>query len=293
MKLNYRKLGQGSPFFILHGLCGLSDNWATVGKMLAAHGSTQLTTSFEVYLIDLRNHGSSPHSDEWSYPAMANDVKELMDDVRRTMDYGKDTSTINHLPSSILLGHSLGGKIAMQFACLYPELLEKLIVVDMAPKDYPENQFAFLKKLLSINLAEIKTRKEAEVELRKIINDNATIQLLLKNIQWTPLSTSPLTPLHKERGIEQPQILSWKFNLKVIAANQDAIGKTCSIKNKIEIPTLFIRGEKSNYILDSDIPEIKNIFPNSEVKTITDAGHWIHADKPGEFVKCLLEFIFE
>jgi esterase len=291
MKLHYRKLSQDTEgmsnkknIFILHGLFGLSDNWATVGKMLSEH--------FEVYLIDLRNHGSSPHSDEWSYPAMANDIKELMDDVRGTIDYVKDTSTINHLPPSILLGHSLGGKVAMQFASMYPELLEKLIVVDIAPKDYPGKQFDFIEKLLTVNLAEIKTRKEAEIELRKIINDNATVQLLLKNIQWTPLPSSPLTPLHKEREIEQPQFLSWKFNLKVIAGNQDAIGRTLSIKNKIETPTLFIRGEKSNYILDSDIQVIKKIFPNSELKIIEGAGHWVHADKPNEFVKCLLEFIF-
>ena len=186
------------------------------------------------------------------------------------------------------MGHSLGGKVTMQFASMYPEKLEKLIVVDMAPKDYPENQFDFIEKLLKIDLSQMKSRKEVEVELKKIIRDNATIQLLLKNITWMP-SSPALLP--REKGVEQPEILSWKFNLKVIAENQDKIGKTFSIKNNIVTPTLFVRGERSNYILDSDIPKIKKIFLNAEVKTIANAGHWVHADKPEEFVETVRRFL--
>lgn len=256
MKLNFRKLGSGSPLFILHGLFGLSDNWATVGKMLSEN--------FEVHLIDLRNHGSSPHSKKWTYAAMANDIKELADDL---LSYSPT-------PLFTLLGHSLGGKVAMQFASMYPEMLNKLIVADMAPKDYPGKQFDFIEKLLTVDLAAMKTRKEAEAALRSIVKDEATTQLLLKNIQWDPENK-----------------LAWKFNLKVIAENQDKIGKTFSIKDKIDTSTLFIRGERSGYILDSDILGIKKIFPNSEVKTIGGAGHWVHADKPEEFVGVLKEFI--
>jgi len=262
MKLHFRKLGKGKPLFILHGLFGLSDNWATVGKMLSEH--------FEVYLIDLRNHGSSPHSDEWSYPAMAEDIKELTDDIL--------PHSSGH--SFTLIGHSLGGKVAMQFASMYPELLEKLIVADMAPKDYPGKQFDFIEKLLAVNLAEMKTRKEAETQLTEIVKDWATVQLLLKNIHWAPSGEESKT-----------EVLAWKFNLKVIAENQDTIGKTFSIKNRIDTPALFIRGERSNYVLDSDIPEIKKIFPNSEVKTIAGAGHWVHADKPKEFADSIRQFI--
>lgn len=265
MKLNYRKLGSGPPLFILHGLFGLSDNWNMIGKALAEH--------FEVYLIDLRNHGQSPHSDEWTYEAMARDIHEL-----------KSDQLPNH--PITLIGHSLGGKVAMQFASTYPEILKKLIVVDMAPKDYPGKQFDFIEKLLTIDLAAMKTRKEAETALRTIVKDEATIQLLLKNIQWAPLPQS-LSP--REGG--NSQILTWKFNLKVLAANQDTIGKTFKIKDKIETPALFIRGERSNYILDSDIPDIKKIFPNSEVKTIAGAGHWVHADKPEEFTEVVKSFI--
>ena len=157
----------------------------------------------------------------------------------------------------------------------------------MAPKDYPENQFDFIEKLLGMNFSGMKSRKEIEVELRKIIKDNATIQLLLKNIQWAPHPS----PLPTREGNDS-QILKWKFNLEVIAANQDKIGKTFAIGNKpISIPILFIRGEKSNYVLDSDIPEIKKQFPNSEIKTIPGAGHWIHADKPEEFTQEVIRFI--
>ena len=273
MKLFFRKLGEGKPLFILHGLFGLSDNWATVGKMLSE--------SFEVYLIDLRNHGNSPHSDEWTYPAMANDLNELIG------------STIPQINKSItLLGHSLGGKAAMQFASMYPEKPGKLIVADMAPKDYPGKQFDFIEKLLSVDLPSMKTRKEVEFELRKTINDNATIQLLLKNVQWAASPPFPLSHGRGEKGegVVRGEVLQWKFNLKVLAENQDKIGKTFSIKNKVDTPTLFIRGERSNYIPDSDLPEIKKIFPHSEVKTIEGAGHWVHADKPEAFVKAVKEF---
>lgn len=268
MKLFFRKLGEGKPLFILHGLFGLSDNWNTVGKALAAQ--------FEVYLIDLRNHGSSPHSDVWTYEAMADDIKELIEDLTPTLKGGNSNSPLGGGGNQqiTLMGHSLGGKVAMQFASMYPEMLKKLIVADMAPKDYPGKQFDFIEKLLSINLAEMKTRKEAETALTSIVKDWATVQLLLKNIQWN-----------------EENKLAWKFNLKVIAENQDKIGNTFSIKNKIETPTLFIRGEKSNYILDSDIPQIKSIFPNSEVKTIAGAGHWVHAEKPEEFANAVLGFI--
>ena len=290
MLLHYRKLGSGRPLFILHGLFGLSDNWNAIGKMLSSstpalpfrEGAKTPSSkeNYAVYLIDLRNHGSSPHSDEWTYPAMAEDIHELQKNILNTEQTNIRTnehSNSEHSPI-ILMGHSLGGKVAMQFAAMYPELIEKLIVADMAPKDYPGNQFPFIEKLLKIDLAAMKTRKEAEAELNKIIKDNATIQLLLKNIQWIENGSSSL--------------LAWKFNLKVLAKNQNTIGNTFSLGEKtINTPTLFIRGERSNYILDSDIPQIKNHFPNSEIKTIAGAGHWVHADKPGEFGDAVWQFL--
>jgi pimeloyl-ACP methyl ester carboxylesterase len=253
MKLHYRKLGQGKPFFILHGLFGLSDNWLTIGK--------KLSENFCVYLVDLRNHGSSPHSDEWTYPAMVEDVRELMKDVI------KDNS-------AILLGHSLGGKVAMQFASMYPEKLEKLIVVDIAPKKYDTNSLYFISELASIRLEELKSRKEVEQKLSAIIKEESIKQLLLKNIYWKKLGDM--------------EFLSWKCNLKVIAENQKRIEETFSVKSGLQVPALFIKGEKSEHIQESDIPAILKIFPLVELKTIGGAGHWVHADKPKEFIECIL-----
>lgn len=253
MKLFYRKIGRGSQLFILHGLFGLSDNWSTVGKILAE--------DCESYLVDLRNHGKSPHSSEWTYPVMVDDVLELINN--------------EGLNKVSLLGHSLGGKVAMQFASTYPERVEHLIVVDMAPKEYSVKSFDFIKKLLDINLREMKSRKEVELELRKFIHNEAILQLLLKNVEWHESGSS----------------LQWKLNLKVIVDAHHKIGKTFAIKENINIPTLFIRGEKSDYISDSDVPMIKKYFFHSEIRTITGAGHWVHADKPMEFTHEVRRFI--
>ncbi len=264
MNLFFRKIESENPnekskkmLFFLHGLFGLLDNWNTVGKMLS--------DKFDVYLVDLRNHGSSPHSEEWTFPAMAEDVKKLIESISEK----KQDAQI------ILMGHSLGGKVAMQLSAMYPSLLEKLIVADMAPKEYPGKQFDFIEKLLSLDLSILKTRKEAEATLSTIIGDWATTQLLLKNLQWN-----------------EEEKLEWKFNLKVIAKNQETIGKTFSLEEKqINTPTLFIRGERSKYILDADWETIKQSFPNSELITLADAGHWLHAEKPKEFTEAVVGFI--
>jgi esterase len=254
MKLHYKVLGKGKPLFILHGLFGLSDNWASLGKIFSERN--------EVYLIDLRNHGSSPHSDEWTYPALAQDIYEL---------------ACQAVPDSniILMGHSLGGKTAMQLTNDHPNVIEKLIVADMAPKEYPGNQFPFIEKLLSLTLSNYPSRKEVEAELNNMIHDWATIQLLLKNIQWN-----------------EQEKLEWKFNLNVLAKEQDTIGNTFHLSNApLVTPALFIRGEKSGYVQDSDKELIKKIFPASQINTLAGAGHWLHADKPKEFADCVNGFI--
>ena len=258
MKLFYRKLGHGKPIFIVHGLFGLSDNWVTAGKILSQN--------FEVYLLDLRNHGNSPHNDEWTYPAMAEDIKETIDEVTKS-------AASAEISKPILIGHSLGGKVAMQFASMFPEMLEKLIVVDMAPRDQHPKVFDFVKHLPEMDLAKLTSRKEIEQQLASFLKEDAISQLLLKNIQWNAANQ-----------------LQWKFNLKVIAENVNTLGHTFKIKTGIETSVLFILGEKSDYIRETDIPEIKKYFPNSEIQTITGAGHWVHADKPKEFVECVLNF---
>lgn len=253
MKLFYRKFGQGQPLIILHGLFGQSDNWNTLAKQFAEQG-------FEVYIVDLRNHGLSPHSDVWNYQVMSDDILELVHD--------------NNLQNIILMGHSMGGKVAMQFAIQHQDLLDKLIVVDIAPKRYPNTNQDVLEALNSVDFNIVKTRKEAETILSKHITDFGTKQFLLKNIYW-----------------KENNDLDWRFNLKVITEELENIGAATPRDKICNASALFIRGEKSNYILDEDLNLIQNIFPNSILETIANAGHWVHSEKPKEFFECVMKFI--
>ncbi|MBL4592239.1 MAG: alpha/beta fold hydrolase [Flavobacteriales bacterium] len=251
MKLNFKKVGEGEPLVILHGLFGSLDNWMTLAKKLGEH--------FEVFVVDARNHGQSPHSDDFNYDVMADDLYEFL--------------IFHNIVNPIILGHSMGGKTAMQFAMNYPNQLEKLIVVDIAPKSYPVHHTAILNGMLSLNLNIINTRKGADEELSKHIDDLSTRQFLLKNLYW----------IEKEK-------LAWRFNLSVINSQIEIIGQGLENVEIFEKPTLFIRGEKSNYITESDFEPIKNIFPNAEIKSM-NTGHWIHVESPVEFLQVLSSFL--
>ncbi|MES2287331.1 MAG: alpha/beta fold hydrolase [Bacteroidota bacterium] len=253
MKLFYRKSGQGQPLIILHGLFGQNDNWGTLGRQFAEQG-------FEVYLVDLRNHGLSPHSAVWNYQVMSDDILELIND--------------NNLQHVILMGHSMGGKVAMQFAIQHPELLDKLIVVDIAPKYYPPHNLDVLNALNAVDFSIVKSRKEVESILSETLSDFGTKQFLLKNIYW-----------------KEDTELDWRFNLKAITPQIENVGEAIPNDTPCSTPTLFIRGEKSNYILDEDLNLIHDIFPNSKLETIADAPHWVHAEKPKEFFECVMGFI--
>ncbi|MGZ4033319.1 MAG: alpha/beta fold hydrolase [Bacteroidia bacterium] len=253
MKLFYRKSGQGQPLIIIHGLFGQSDNWNTLAKQFAEK-------NLEVYVVDARNHGLSPKSEVWNYKAMSEDILELIID--------------NNLHNVILLGHSMGGKIAMQFAIDHPEYLDKLIVADIAPKQYPPQHKSVIEGLLAVDFNIVKTRKEVDDILSKYISDYGTKQFLLKNIYW------------KDDGQ-----LDWRFNLKVIVEQNNNVGEAISANKISEVETLFIRGEYGNYILDEDISLIREIFPRSMLETIKGAGHWVHAEKPKEFFDCVMGFI--
>lgn len=252
MKLHYRTIGEGvTPLIILHGLFGTSDNWQTLGKAFAE--------KFTVYLVDLRNHGHSPHSPEMDYWLMADDVKKLFD--------------AEGISNAILMGHSMGGKTAMFFAQLYPELLSKLIVVDMGAKKYPPHHQVIFDALSAVDLNLVKSRKEAEEIISSHFNDQGVIQFLLKNLYW----------------LNEGQ-LAWRMNLPVLIEKIDSILEEVP-QRVCEIPTLFIRGGKSNYILEEDWSAIQEIFPNSELKTIATAGHWVHAEAPKEFYGLVMDFI--
>lgn len=250
MKLHYRELGSGKPFVILHGLFGFSDNWQSHGKKLAEY--------YRVIMVDLRNHGHSDWSEEFSYELMMGDVKELCDQLG--------------LEEFILLGHSMGGKTAMLFAQHYPELLEKLIVVDMGIKSYPMHHEHILAGLHALDLQAISTRSEAEAILSQHIDSPGVRQFLLKNIYW------------KEKGK-----MAWRMNIPVLEREMPNILSALP-NEECFVQTLFIRGELSNYILDEDIPAIENAFPDSELVTIENAGHWVHAEAPEAFLDAVLGF---
>ncbi|HTL81964.1 MAG TPA: alpha/beta fold hydrolase [Bacteroidia bacterium] len=255
MKLFFRKSGNGKPLIILHGLFGLSDNWASLSKKWSEH--------FTVYAVDLRNHGQSPHSDQWKYWIMAEDVLELI--------YSEKLDKVN------LLGHSMGGKVGMRLALDAPEVMDKLIVSDIAPKKYPVHNQDVVNALLSVKPEKIASRKEAEEILSKKIKDNGTIQFLLKNLYW------------KEEG--ENKSLAWRFNLPVIAKNLPVVSDATDSPAPSDIETLFLRGEKSDYIEKPDEAEIKTVFPRATIQTIKDAGHWIHADRPEEMYHAVMKFL--
>lgn len=250
MKLHYRELGTGQPLIILHGLFGSSDNWQTQAKRFAEY--------FQVILVDLRNHGHSDWNDDSSYISMANDVIELINDLG--------------IEKTILLGHSMGGKVAMHVAQINGKLLSKLVVVDMGIKQYPPHHQHILQGIHSVQLEGVNSRAEADKQLNEFIDSEGVKQFLLKNLYW------------KEKGK-----LAWRMNVSVLENSMNEILSALPEK-EVFTPTAFIRGELSNYVLDDDIPEIENFFPDSQYITISQAGHWVHAEKPEEFVDAVLGF---
>lgn len=255
MKLFYRKSGSGRPLIILHGLFGISDNWAALAKLWSQY--------FTVFAVDLRNHGQSPHSDDWSYEFMASDVYELIDDEK--------------LRDVTVIGHSMGGKVGMRLAIDYPQAISKLIVVDIAPKQYPPHNSDVIDALNRVNPGEISSRKEAEAVLRQTLSDEGTIQFLLKNLHWRDLPG----------GDKQ---LDWRFNLEIITRELKEVNAATLPPLMCPTPTLFIRGEKSEYIMPEDESDIAMMFPDSNVITIPDAGHWVHADQPFPVYETVLKF---
>jgi esterase len=251
--LHSRIEGEGKPLLIIHGFLGMSDNWKSFGSLYAAEG-------FQVHMLDLRNHGKSFHSDEFSYQIMANDVLEYCQ--------------YYNLSSVSIIGHSMGGKVAMLFATTYPNLVEKLVVADIGPKYYAPHHQDILAGLNAVDFSEKPTRNQVEETLYPFIPDFGTRQFLMKNLYWI-----------------EPGQLAFRFNLPVFNARIEVIGEALSEGNKFENPTLFIRGGNSKYILETDLPQIQNHFPNFKLATIPNVGHWLHAENPQLFFEETINFL--
>lgn len=251
MKLFYREYGQGQPMIILHGLMGSSDNWLPQAKMLGEH--------YHVWVVDQRNHGQSPHSTEFNYHVLSNDILDFI------QEHG--------IEKPVIIGHSMGGKAAMNFALALPDKLEKLIIVDIAPKAYDVRHDHIVEGLKAVPIDSVQSRQEANDALAPHISSEAVRQFLLKNLMRKP-----------EGGF------GWRINLPVIDQSLEMISGGLVNDGVFEKKTLFIRGSKSDYILDDDREAMKKIFPNSTLVTM-ETGHWVQAEKPEEFVQVVLSFL--
>ncbi|WP_324218444.1 alpha/beta fold hydrolase [Flavobacterium sp.] len=250
----YSKIeGEGKPLVILHGFLGMSDNWKTLGTQYAQEG-------FQVHMLDLRNHGRSFHSEQFDYEVMVQDVLAYCE--------------ANNLISINILGHSMGGKIAMLYATTYPEKVEKLIVADIGPKFYPQHHQAILEGLNAVDFSQKPTRTEVEETLAKYITDFGTRQFLMKSLYW-----------------KEPGQLAFRFNLDVFNKSMEQIGTALPENAIFEKSTLFLRGANSNYILEEDFSTIKHHFPTAEIITIKNAGHWLHAENPEDFYQATISFL--
>ncbi len=251
--LHSRILGQGKPLLILHGFLGMSDNWKTLGNQFAEHG-------FEVHLIDQRNHGRSFHSVDFDYEILSQDV----------LKYAEH----HQISSTDIIGHSMGGKTAMQLATSHPNRINKLIVADISPKYYPPHHQYIIEALTQLNFDVISSRKQADEALSQHLTDFGIRQFLLKNLYWI-----------------EPGKLGLRFNLEILKDRMEEIGEGIPSTSIFDGPALFLRGDRSEYILSNDYAEIKKHFPKAHIDTVEKAGHWLHAENPKQFFQKALNFL--
>ncbi len=257
MQLFVREYGDKGalPLVILHGLFGMSDNWVSIGRQIAEEG-------YHVFIPDQRNHGRSGHSNIHNYEAMVDDLLEFID--------------AKELVKSTLLGHSMGGKTVMQFARDYPERVSKMIVADISPmaSSHGDNHIRIINALLKLDLSAFDNRNDAMRAMQGIISNERLRHFLQKNLYW------------KDRGS-----LGWRINLEAISNNLTEIFRAVEAQQQLDMPVLFLRGGASDYVPDEHIAEIRNMFPQAIVRTIDAASHWLHAEKPDDFVRETLFFL--
>jgi esterase len=253
MNLYFRELGDGNPpIIILHGVFGSCDNWLTVSKGLAETN--------KIYLLDARNHGQSPHSDEFNYDIMAEDLHEFI---------------LQHkLSKPVIVGHSMGGKTVMKFAIKYPDAFSKMVVVDISPRYYKPHHQSVIAGLSAINLETLQSRQEADDILKNFEPDLGTRQFLLKNLYR-----------NEQNGF------SWRMNFEVIKNKIENIGEALDSGAKVSKPALFVRGANSKYIQTEDIDLIHSIFSDVRIETVENAGHWVQAERPKEFLEVIKKFL--
>lgn len=254
LELNYKTSGQGPALIILHGLFGSLDNWVTLSR--------SLSEEFSVYLVDQRNHGRSPHDPEWNYQVMAEDLHDFMDQ--------------HGIMQAHLLGHSMGGKTVIKFAGEYTDRIDKLIVADMGIKQYNPHHEIILNSLASLDLTTIESRNGAKSILEQSIPNPGIVQFLLKGL-----------------GRDESKNFQWKFNFEVIHQNYSNVLEGVQNEFPFEGPTLFLSGANSEYVLPEDHHSILESFPSATFQVIDGAGHWLHADKPQEFLNAVFTFLNE
>lgn len=247
-------IGSGQPLILLHGLFGMGDNLSMVAK--------SLSEVFQVYKLDLRNHGRSPRADSMTLTEMAVDVKEFMD--------------AHGIARAHLLGHSLGGKVAMQLALDYPEMIDKLIVADIAPVAYGDRHGQVFAGLEAVDLTHVSSRSDADKILREFIREDNVRMFLLKN-------------LYKD----QAGNFQWRINLPVLSRCYEQFGRANQGDQPFSGPVLFIKGALSDYISEAYSSATRRLFPNAQLKIIQNTGHWLHAEKPLVFNQLVKRFLVD
>jgi esterase len=256
VRLHYRQYGShsGTPLVVLHGLFGSLNNWHSHAR--------EFGERLTVYTIDARNHGASPHDPDATYPAMALDLLEFFEE--------------HHIAEAIVMGHSMGGKTAMQFAADHPERVASLIIVDMAERPYEPVHDDIFAALESIDPGEYASRDDVDRELAKTILKAPVRQFLTANI------------IRDESGR-----MKWRLNVPALRASYLQLAGRVDIPQSFTKPILFIRGERSKFITSHDEREILANHPHARIVTVADAGHWVHADNPEEFRRVVMAAVLQ
>ena len=255
MDLHFKKYGKGKPLIILHGIFGISDNWVTFGKRVSELG-------YEVYIPDQRNHGRSPHHYAFNYYALTDDLTEFIEQ--------------QGIEEPVILGHSMGGKLAMRFTLENPDDVSALIVVDTSMRTYVSHTHhrMLIDAMKSVDFTNVKSRQEVEKHMSGLIDSPRIIQFLLKNLFW-----------------KEKDLLGWRINLEAIDLDLESLYDGVFYSTVFNKPALFIKGGRSDYIIDEDIPVIKKNFNNMDLATIDEGTHWVHADAPEEFYEHVSHFL--